>query len=687
MGLLLGAPAAKLQTMARCWRIDADAEHRTLVSKLYDEMTDDYAVKSLLERLTPREELVLDKIIAAPKGWIPVKDLANVLPFSEEEIDQILAGFDDAGIVVVETVRVFGNEILEGPAYLHRGRPSVQLTIARIPHDLLRIFRAIKQQMAADDQSEKRLHKFLGELDLPQLQLLSERWRLPDAQQRFKRELMIFLETTIGQAHQVNEALLRLGEASQLVFRLVKDAEGCVSLERIRQSIPFGEESLRKAICSLESLLLLQETYINGKRFVFIPIGVGTGDDVAAASFEASGPIEVVEPNKVLGVDYSFFFDLLALLNYFEQHRVALTVIEQKIPRRVMAELREQLTIAGRNGQGVARLDYLFHVAKGLKLLEIRDGRVIVNPKVRQWAELGIVGQAEELFRFWIVDNQWKGPNPSASSSPGDEFCQEMRYRMADCLKGCKQGKWYSFDSIVTCLAAELGLQTCSAQTQDSRETGLPARPCRTEAHLQSINIARLFHWMSLLSLGVCDDGRISAIQLTPLGAWVFGCPGATNPQCNEVSLNVGSNFEVTVMEPDTLGWYYLLKFTLTVSVGRASVHQITKRKVQQAVYWGASADDLLAFLRERSRNGVPDNVAASVSEWAKSVKIVSLEKLTVLEVDTQVVLEELLAYPKYSKWFGRRLSPTAVVIQDTQDVRKLLKEMRNDGYFPRLDY
>lgn len=687
MGLLLGATTSRLRAIASSWQIDASAEPRTLVSRLYDEMTDEHAVKFFLDRLDPREQLALRRLTAAPKGWSPVRDLGGSLPFDEEQTRQILASLEDAGIVVVETVRVFGNEILEGPVHFSRSRPSTQVNVARIPPDLLRILQRIEQQMASGDQSEKSLHRLLGELDLPQLQLLSERWHLPDAQHRFKKELMLLLEATIGVAEQVDDATARLGPEAQCVFNAVKAARGSVSLDALNRSLTLDQRLSRKAISSLGYLFLLQDTYVGGERHVFIPLGVGRQTSLPVSADGPNEPVEVPEPVRVLGVDYSFFHDLLVLLNFCQRRRVERTMLERKAPRRVMALLQDEMAIAGKDGQTSARLDYLFHVARSLNLLVTKNNRISVSQDVGAWAARGIVSQAEELYKFWIADDLWRTSRSAFLTGMDAALCHTMRRHVAGFLRNCKQGKWYSFESMVEYVAAELARESKREQSLPTGQATPCVHPGRAEVHVLGARIVHLFRWMSFLSLGKSDAGAVCALQTTPLGAWVFGAERAVAPVYDKATLSVSPDLEVAVLEPDTLAWHHLLKFALTVSVGRASVHQITRRKVQEAIYAGASADDLLRFLSERSGIGVPDSVVESINEWAKSVRIVNLERLTVLEVDTQMVLEELLACPKYSKWLGRRLSPTAVVVKEIPDVMRFVRDMKSDGYLLRIGF
>jgi hypothetical protein len=224
--------------------------------------------------------------------------------------------------------------------------------------------------------------------------------------------------------------------------------------------------------------------------------------------------------------------------------------------------------------------------------------------------------------------------------------------------------------------------QSRSVSDQASNDRSL------ADVELISAGLAQLFHWASFLSLGIGPEtGAITALQLTPLGAWVLGRQGATRPEYPEASITVCPNFEVKVHGPDTLAWYYLLKFALTVSVGRASVHQITKRNVQHAACKGVSESAFLKFLEARSREALPSNVVSLIGEWTRSVKIVNLERLLVLEVDSpQTLDDDLLASPRYAKWLERRMSSTAVVVRDLPDLKKMIREMKSDGYFPRVD-
>ncbi len=198
--------------------------------------------------------------------------------------------------------------------------------------------------------------------------------------------------------------------------------------------------------------------------------------------------------------------------------------------------------------------------------------------------------------------------------------------------------------------------------------------------------------WIRTLYLyGILDvavrGGRIAAVRLSSIGARLFGVGNgaAANGHAKESRpLLVTPDFEVVVLpEGETADAVHLLDgFAQRVRTGDVVHFRLTKESVESAVADGRSVDDLLAFLKARSRSPVPQNVSYSVREWAAGVAFAALEKGVVLRVERPEVLDRILAVAGIKPLLLRRLSPTEALLREEPTDRKVLADLRGEGVY-----
>ncbi|MCL5962518.1 MAG: helicase-associated domain-containing protein [Chloroflexi bacterium] len=626
MGLLLGMTAAKLQGLARYWLIETTVEPRTLVAQLYSQMTDEQSVKFLYETLSSRERLVLDRIREEPRGWVSTKELERDLPFSGVDLHMVLSGLDEAGLVVVGPARVSGHEILDERSFAFRSRPSVQLTVARVAPEISSILQRVRSQIEAGDQSDRTLHKLLGELTLSQLQSLASKWRIPHCDQCFKRELMALVEDTISRRNSVDAVLAKLGDDSAVVFRTVCEAGSKIGVESLRERTRISESSLRAVLRSLVSHLILADTYVDGRRFVFAPIGVARDDHLTEAKeppadSELGNDQEVEVPLKVTQANFAFFFDLLVLTNLLEANDVELAGRDLRLPRWAVSQLKEELAVVAGSGFGPIRLDCLVRVASKLGLIGIRDDKIVSNEKVEEWVALGMAGQGRALFDYWLEDDCWCNDHRGYRIDLDPNKYRCIRKRLLSVLRRCRPGSWYRVGTIVEAVIEKCAEVHEAGRVRAAGEDRAGADYREQVRRVVALSLGTLLYWTGGLSLGYDEGMEPSAISISGMGAWLLGRRASRRSAPSSGTLTILPNFQVLLSGADPKAWRWLLKFAVTVSVGRVSVHQITKRKVQQATVRGHRPEDFVEFLTERNREEVPPAVISSILDWAEAAK------------------------------------------------------------------
>lgn len=188
-------------------------------------------------------------------------------------------------------------------------------------------------------------------------------------------------------------------------------------------------------------------------------------------------------------------------------------------------------------------------------------------------------------------------------------------------------------------------------------------------------------HTLGLLDAAVKDD-RVLAWRLSPLGARVLGVsqPGL-DTGLRPVLVN--PDFEVLVLpEGDVSDVVHTLDgYAQRVKSGNVVHFRLTREAVIAAVGAGRSVSDLLEFLEARSRGGVPQNVAYTLTDWGRSVTFATLERGVLLAVQEEAGLDRLLAIPEVEALVLRRLGPTEVLLKEAPADRKLLAQLNERGF------
>jgi len=173
-------------------------------------------------------------------------------------------------------------------------------------------------------------------------------------------------------------------------------------------------------------------------------------------------------------------------------------------------------------------------------------------------------------------------------------------------------------------------------------------QPLNGFAHWEAVEGEQLKHvaggtlrWLGLTDLGMADNQPIS-FRLNSLGAALLA--GAAAPATPPIeSLVVQPNFDVVA--PPFASPY--ARFQLGRIAERASrdateIYRLTKRSIQTALQRGITFEDVVRFLGEYSANAVPQNVVASLREWAGQHGQVTLRRGVLLEAEDPLVLEQI---------------------------------------------
>jgi len=193
--------------------------------------------------------------------------------------------------------------------------------------------------------------------------------------------------------------------------------------------------------------------------------------------------------------------------------------------------------------------------------------------------------------------------------------------------------------------------------------------------------------WLGLTDLGGTEVW--DRVRLTPLGAALLqGAPAPPEPPAEP--LVVQPNFEVLVPAYAALeARFQIRRVAELVRSDTVTVYRLGERRLHQALEQGIGLEDVLRFLREQSGRELPQNVAATLADWAARYGQVTLRRGALLEARDPALLEQIRRDRRVKLPPAERLSEQALLLRagDAADVAERLRKagygLQDDGAGP----
>ncbi len=133
--------------------------------------------------------------------------------------------------------------------------------------------------------------------------------------------------------------------------------------------------------------------------------------------------------------------------------------------------------------------------------------------------------------------------------------------------------------------------------------------------------------------------------------------------------LIVQPNFEVMVLAPVSEALLVMLdRFAERVNLDLVAHYRINRTSITQAIQRGLHVEDIVCQLEQAAGSELPQNVRYSLAEWERQARRIEIwPNMTLLEVDDESLLDELLADEHHRTFFGRRLTPRLIEVSTNQ--------------------
>ena len=157
-----------------------------------------------------------------------------------------------------------------------------------------------------------------------------------------------------------------------------------------------------------------------------------------------------------------------------------------------------------------------------------------------------------------------------------------------------------------------------------------------------------------------------------------MGLHGEIPAEASSSSMVVQPDF--TIIAPASGSLYdrfQLERIATWLSSGDTYAYRPTRDSLARGLRQGIKTEMILAFLKRVSGGKVPSNVVSALRNWDKKRGQVRLRRALLLEVGSEVTMEELSTSPQTRAYLREIISPKAAIVAQ-EDWPKLLDELRS---------
>jgi hypothetical protein len=444
---------------------------------------------------------------------------------------------------------------------------------------------------------------------------------------------------------------------------------------------------------------------VEGKtcEFVFVP------QDLLPLlpEVERKPPAFVVEtapaPSIIRQGNLTLVQDTCAFLSYLQNEDVK-PLKDGSLARHDIERINQRFLVKEdlaeiRHEDETERLAFLHHLCQRLELVHTSDGFLKPNPpEAKRWLKATRAEQLQALQEAWRDDPGWnelwrvKSLRCEPTGWRNDPLL--TRKKILGHLAKCPPERWLSLPSFISAIKED----DPDFQRPDGDYTSWYIREVATgqyligfehwdqvEGALIAYLIAKPLHWLGATSLGYDAEVNLCSFLITPWGAAFLGLPSEMPAEPLPSPMIVQPDF--TIIAPASGSLYdrfQLERVAAWQSSGESYVYRITRNSLARGLRQGIKIEMVLAFLKRVSGGKVPRNVVSALRNWDKRRREVRLRRALLLQVGSELTMEELRTLPQTKVYLREIISPKAAIVAK-EDWPKLLDELRRLGYLPEI--
>lgn len=725
LGRLMSRPFDELRVIAATWGTltrDPNPAQNDLAIAVYHTMMDRSAVRGVWEGLSPEERSFVSWLLNQRNMLALADELPAQLDRPPEEVEPLLARVRRAGLIDVDEALVRGSRVVSSGdnlyAWATRSQPeATRRRVVSISTEGGKVLREVieeAQRYSTSTPFEETFATLLESLSQEDVQKIATTWKLPEAARYYKSELVGVMGEFLATGQGRELLLSQLPPASQNLFNYLEGNAGRDTASGARKHFNWDERELRGALIPLVQRALVWDVLAGDRRYLFLPTdlfkggnGAGSANGANKTPAHMQPKLEARAPHSAESrLPYEMAWDLLTLLSTAAQGDLQLTLQDSRITKRVAKKINDSFLQPEDLKVGSDYIDMVVHMAQSLGLLaqtaEAENGgqpTLSLTSRAEDWARLSFDAQRRRLYGLWQEDRKWSEPATYGTIYWWNSDLTGGRKRLVQHLLDLPVGQWTSLDGFLRKIHMT---EPFLIWPQDElvRRFGLRAlQGFRSqwfdiEGRIIADMLKTMLNWLGVVEIGRDKPKRFISFRVTAEGRALLD-PGQSNETVPTPAktLLVQPNFEVLVLHPDSRVLWRLLRMSDLVRHDRVSVYALNKESVMRAVEAGMSPEEITGFLNTNTGKALPQNVAHSIADWARMLKRLTIQRVTLIQVDDPSVLDEVLASRKTRRMVLLRLSPTTA-IANLPDVaesaredawQRLAKELRAAGYVPGL--
>jgi hypothetical protein len=337
-------------------------------------------------------------------------------------------------------------------------------------------------------------------------------------------------------------------------------------------------------------------------------------------------------------------------------------------------------------------MQFVRRVAEGAGLLRVgADSKLRPTREALDWLKQPALDRARRLLEGWAV-SKWDELASFGGIKVQRDYFRDLplaKRAILRLLGHAPPGAWIAYDQFV---AEVKRVEPDFARPDGRYDTWGLLNHARQPINgfefwdqvegRQLLDIAGgSLRWLGLTDVGV-DGEKAVSFRLNPLGAALIAGAGPP-PETPAEPLVIQPNFEVIVPAfASPYARFQLGRIAERTGGDRdsAEVYKLSKRSVQAALERGITFDDIVRFLHEQSGREPPQNVAASLREWAGQHGQLGMRRVVLIEADDLALLEQIRRDKRVRMPKVEPLTDTAWIVREG-DAPELAERLRKAGF------
>jgi hypothetical protein len=358
---------------------------------------------------------------------------------------------------------------------------------------------------------------------------------------------------------------------------------------------------------------------------------------------------------------------------------------------RIARQWRPKDKLAGaRREEHWRYIQFVRRVGEGAGLLRVGvDSRLRPSREALEWLRRPALERSRLLLEGWVVSS-WDELDAFAGIKVQRPYSRNLALAKRAILRLLEQlppSQWVALDDFAAAVKrAEPDFARPDGRYDTWGLVSYARQPLngfefwdQVEGKQLKNIVAGSLLWLGLTDIGLNGEQPVS-FRLNPLGGALLGGRVAP-PEAPVEPLVVQPNFEVLALAyASPYARFQLGRIAERAGGQETEVYKLTKRSVQAAIERGIAFEDMLRFLHEQSERQPPQNVVASIREWAGQHGQVVMRRAVLLEARDAALLEQIRRDKRARMPKVEPLTATTWIVREG-DAHELAERLRKAGY------